>query len=132
GLILVYCADSSKQEATPIDFMTLKNAAEHEGSRRQWGNEMITVRGQYQPNATNDHLFNLVRFKINCCFNDALPISIPMRCREPLPAIKSGEWVQVRGRVQFQRAGNSFITVVTAPTNRDVEPCAPEARPYVQ
>ncbi|MBI3408309.1 MAG: hypothetical protein HY040_08130 [Planctomycetes bacterium] len=131
-LVLAYFADSSKEESRPIDFMTLKNAADTKSMREYWDKEMITVRGQYQPSATNDRIFNLVRFKINCCFNDAIPISIPMRCRESLPNIKSGEWVQVRGRVQFQRTGNSFVTIVSAPTSKDVQLDAPDPQPWVQ
>ena len=125
-------ADSSALAET-LDFKRLESAARDADSRSEWDGKWITVKGQFAPNRQNDHQFSLVRFQIRCCGADAVRLNVPMVCKESLQDTKEGEWVNVTGRIRFQRHGDSkFITVLQVPSRQAVAPTGPDPAFYLQ
>jgi len=125
-------ADSSALAET-LDFKRLESAARDADSRSEWDGKWIKVTGQFAPNRQFDNQFTLVRFKINCCGADAQPLKVPMICKESLQGIKASEWVNVTGRIRFQRHGDSkFITVLQVPSRQAIAPTAPDPAFYLQ
>lgn len=115
-----------------IDFKTLESAAYRPDLRDYWTGKTIRVKGQYVPATDTNKVFTLVRFRIQCCANDATQLNVPMVLREPVTDIKPDEWVEVTGRVQFRPRGNSYLTVVMIPNKANVKPTNPDLNPYVQ
>lgn len=130
-LATVLNADSSAL-AEPIRFLTLKNVAGDNDNRDDWDGKWVTVKGQFAPNRQHDHQFTLVRFKIRCCGADAVPLNVPMVCKERLQGLKQGEWVNVTGRIRFQKSGDSFITVLRVPNLQAIAPTGPEPGFYLE
>ena len=125
-------ADSSALAVT-LDFKRLESAARDAESRKEWDGKWITVKGQFAPNRQNDHQFSLVRFQIRCCGADAVRLNVPMICKESLQDTKEGEWVNVTGRIRFQRHGDSkFITVLQVPSRQAVASTGPDPLFYLQ
>jgi uncharacterized protein DUF1980 len=125
-------ADTSAQAET-LGFKTLESAARDEDSRGEWDGKWITVKGQFAPNRNNDHQFSLVRFQIRCCGADAVRLNVPMVCKESLNGIKAEEWVNVTGRIRFQKnGGDSYITVLLVPNRQAIAPTGPDPGFYLQ
>ena len=126
-------ADSSALAET-LGFKTLEGAARSQESRKEWDNKWIIVKGQFAPNRGNDHQFTLVRFQIRCCGADAIPLKVPMVCKENVQSIKQGEWVNVTGRIRFQKNGgdDSYITVLLVPNLQAIAPTGPDPGFYIQ
>jgi hypothetical protein len=122
-------------EVQDVQFKDLESYASSEESRSQWQGKTIRVRGQYAPSPGSDHFFSLVRFRIQCCGADAIPLRIPMVTRDKLSdrsELKLNQWVKVTGVVDFQQDRGRYITVVRALNNRAIEACNPDSNPYIQ
>jgi hypothetical protein len=126
-------ADSSALAET-LGFKTLEAAARDAESRSEWDGKWITVKGQFAPNRENPHQFSLVRFQIRCCGADAVSLKVPMVCKDSVQSIKQGEWVNVTGRIRFQKygSGDSYITVLVVPNLQAIAPTGPDPGFYLQ
>ncbi len=110
-----------------VGFMELENAAMRQDTREAINGKTVRLVGQYV-NIDDQH-FTLVRYKMNCCAADALPLkSVIFIDSSQLKDPKQGklnaktyrnQWVEVTGRVQFlnQRGTGNFVTaLVITPT----------------
>jgi hypothetical protein len=122
--------------AVPRGFAELEEYARDANRRSDWDGKWITVKGQFAPLPKNDpkhdRQFSLVRFKIRCCGADAIRLNVPMVCKESLQGIKEGEWVNVTGRMRFQKVGDSYITVLMVPNRQAIAPTGPDPGFYIQ
>ena len=110
-----------------MDFKTLESAAYDEGSRQFWQHKRVKVVGQYAPFRGSDRVFSLVRFRIQCCAADAIQLNVPMICAESLSGFQANQWVEVIGRVEFQRRpDSSFTTIVVIPRRQNVNLTNPD------
>lgn len=125
-----YGADSN-EPAQEIKFGVLESLGAKAEDRAFWNDKMVSVVGMFSPKQNSNTSFDLVRFKINCCLGDAIPLRVPVRSREELPRLKPGTWVEVRGRVQFYRAGTNFFPVLSIASARNVREVPPDPRPHV-
>jgi hypothetical protein len=118
-----------------MDFKSLEGAAQDEDSRRYWKGKNVRVVGQYAPTQTqNDHIFSLVRFRIQCCAADAIAYRVPVLCREVLSGFYPNQWVEVTGRVEFQPqpSGGGFMTYLVVPRRANITLTNPDPNPYIQ
>lgn len=124
-------ADVLAQDEQSVDVKLLESIAEKKTDRDYWKSKAIRVRGQFA--AQTDRRFSLVRFRIQCCAGDAIQVSIPVLAKESIVGIKSPEWVEVRGRVDFrQDAKGGYTTVIVVAKQDHVQKCNPDLNPYLQ
>jgi hypothetical protein len=116
---------------TALDFKTLEKASIEEEDRKYWQGKRVGVKGQFAPSPNSDRVFSLVRFRIRCCAADAIPLNVPMIAKEPITGIKEGEWVEVTGRVEFQKGRNGYQTLLRVPNRKAIAPSDPDPNPWV-
>ena len=128
-----------------LGFRELEGAAYSQERRDLYEGKTVKLKGQFAPSG-NDRMFSLVRFKINCCAADAIPLSavimIDPDAKEKLdPAQSQGHWVEVTGQVQFrtrQKNGREeWVTVIMVRPDKDhslpslIVPTPPDTRPFI-
>jgi hypothetical protein len=128
-----------------LGFRELEGAAYSQERRDLYEGKTVRLKGQFAPSG-NDRMFSLVRFKINCCAADAIPLSavimIDPDSKETLnPAQYAGRWVEVTGQVQFRsrekNGREEWVTVIMVRPDKDhplsslIVPTPPDARPFV-
>jgi uncharacterized membrane protein YcgQ (UPF0703/DUF1980 family) len=124
----------SEGEVTDVLYKDLENYASTPELRAQKKGKMVRVRGQFSPSPGSDQVFSLVRFRIQCCSADAIPLRVPMVVRESLRGLNlsPNEWVKVAGVVDFQEVDGKFKTILRVPNLRSIEKCPPDSNPYIQ
>lgn len=131
-------------EVTLLTFNDLEKASRSLVDREDLEGKLVQVDGQYR--GSDPAHFTLVRYKINCCAADALPLNAVISINGPDqekykvdPAAYSGKWVKVTGRVFFlPQAKGEYLPVVIIypseqnPVSKIVEVMAkPPANQYV-
>ena len=124
--------DSSSGDVEPVGFKEVEQLAYQEKDRADYKGRRISVIGQFSPHPQNNHVFSLVRFRIRCCAADALPLNVPMICKESLAGFKANEWVKVTGTVDFSKRGDTFTTVLRVSRREAIKPTAPDTNPWIQ
>jgi len=132
GLIALRLKDAIVQDGPQVGYKELEGYSRDDASRDRWKGKTVKVKGQYSPDPRSATRFNLARFRINCCANDAIPLNVPMLAAEPLTSIRPGDWIEVTGRVEFLKTGESYRTVLMTQGPATVKPTDPDANPYVQ
>lgn len=107
-----------------VGFKELEEVAFHPDQRTLYEGKTIHLIGQYLK--IDDKRFTLVRYKMNCCATDALPLKavifVDSKDAKLNPEQYRNKWVEVKGRLEFQhRLGtNLFVPVlVVAPTTEE-------------
>jgi hypothetical protein len=128
-----------------LSFRELEGAAYSPERRSLYEGKTYKLKGQFAPSG-NDSMFTLVRFKINCCAADAVPvpavIMIDPSSKEKLDvAAYQGKWVEVTGQVQFRTrklgGREEWVTVVVVrpdekhPLSKLIEPTEPDRSPFI-
>jgi uncharacterized repeat protein (TIGR03943 family) len=132
GMVSALHQDEPEGEVTALDFKSLEGAAATPSQREFFKNKMIEVRGQYSPSPGSSRVFSLVRFRIQCCAADSIPLDVPIVCREEIRGVARGNWVKVTGKVDFLERNGRFSTVVMVPSRTKVEACTPDLNPWLQ
>jgi hypothetical protein len=128
--------DESMGQAVEMDCKQLESAAAIPQARETLKGKTVRVRGQFAP--TNDRVFNLVRFRIQCCAADRIRINVPLISKESLNGLKTplkaDDWVEVTAKVDFRRAPGeqAFTTVLLVPQLRYIRPCDPDPSVWLQ
>jgi uncharacterized repeat protein (TIGR03943 family) len=124
----------SKGSVEPIGFKEVEQLALKDEDRAEYKGKRVSVIGQFSPHPQNDHVFSLVRFRIRCCAADAIPLNVPMICKESLAGFKPNEWVQVTGTVDFYKRGdnNTYTTLLRVNSREAIKPTAPDTNPWIQ
>jgi hypothetical protein len=101
---------ASKGDDFKVDFAQLEMAALREDLRNYYEGKTVRLEGKYV--GEDNRQFTLVRYKINCCAADAVPLNAVIMidptsdAKLPLKELR-GQWVRVTGQVQFlQRKDN--------------------------
>jgi hypothetical protein len=128
----------SEGEAQELSFKELEGyglRAHDPNFVREKRGKAVRVRGQFAPNPASDHAFLLVRFRMQCCAADVIPLKVPIVTRERLstrPDLREFQWVRVTGVIDFRRVGNEVKPVLCVGSLRSIEPYAPDSHPYIQ
>jgi len=121
-----------------LEFRSLEQAAYTAEQREHYSGRIVQVKGQFRP-GSDDHSFSLVRYKINCCAADAIPLNVVIRldpkCKEGVRDVKALRWVDVTGQVQFlvrRDQPGEYVTVLTVAAPADIQETAADSNPYLQ
>ena len=105
---------TSKGADFTVDFTQLEMAALRPDLRDFYEGKTVRLTGKYV--GDDSRQFTLVRYKINCCAADAVPLNavimIDPKSKTQLPLSKlRNQWVQVTGQVQFlqRRDNGSYV-----------------------
>jgi uncharacterized membrane protein YcgQ (UPF0703/DUF1980 family) len=93
---------------------------------------LVELRGQYA--AHSDRLFNVVRFRRQCCAADAIPYAVPVFCHEGVIGFKENHWVEITARVEFRRSNpqsESYVTILIVPKQAALRQTVPDLDPYL-
>ena len=100
-----------------VGFLQLEMAAMSQESRNHYEGKTVRLVGKYV--GEDEKRFSLIRFKINCCAADAVPLnSVIMVDPASMEKINwkgyRNKWVQVTGRVHFlkRKDNDQFITAL--------------------
>ena len=115
------------EDAFDVRFLDLEMAAMYPELRNFYAGKNVRLSGKYSP--LDDSHFTLVRYKINCCAADAIPLNAVIwldsaQVTDPRQARLSpdqmrNKWVIVEGRVHFikRRDKNQYMTaLIVTPT----------------
>jgi hypothetical protein len=123
-------------EVHDVNFKDLEAIARNDDMRRDMLGKTIRVRGQFAPSPGSEQMFTLVRFRIQCCAADAIPLNVPIVTRESLAQrsdLNVSDWVKVTGIVGFQKMNNGQYTTILRVMNLSkIEKCPPDNNPYIQ
>jgi uncharacterized membrane protein YcgQ (UPF0703/DUF1980 family) len=136
-------AVKDKGEDFGVSFVQLEQAALSEDLRTVYEGKTIRLLGKYVAQ-DSDH-FTLVRYTMNCCAADAIPLKAltildRSKSKEPLDSNRlNNKWVEVTGQVQFlkMRDGSSFVpAIIIQPTDTTkltqlVKAVPPPPNPFV-
>ncbi len=124
-------SEANMGQVIPIEFKTLELASLTKEDRLFWKGKRVSVKGQFAPSPNSDRVFSLVRFRIRCCAADAIQLNVPMICKESVTGIKPDLWVKVTGRIDFQRRGDAYFTLLLVPNRKAIVPTEPDANPWI-
>jgi len=100
-----------------VGFLQLEMASMTQESRNHYEGKTVRLIGKYV--GEEDKRFSLIRFKINCCAADAVPLNAVMMVDPNSPeklAWKkyANKWVQVTGRVHFlkRKDNDQYMTAL--------------------
>jgi hypothetical protein len=113
------------QSVPLVDFGELQRAPLTPDSRSVYEGHTFRFRGEYLPGG-NDY-FTLVRYRMNCCARDAVPLRaviwLQSKSGETLPNDKlRGHWLDVTGEVQFKPSPSQpdvWMTVIVLRPDED-------------
>jgi hypothetical protein len=114
-----------------IDFKALEALGFSPSRREEFNGKVVQVVGQYAPQHPN--LFQLARYRRQCCAADAVQVSVPIMTQEAVTHLKRNDWVRVIGRIEFrQQPGFSGLkTVLRVARAEHVKETQPEVNPYI-
>jgi uncharacterized membrane protein YcgQ (UPF0703/DUF1980 family) len=134
---------ADKGEDFGVSFVQLEQAALSDDTRNAFEGKTIRLDGRYV--AEDSSHFTLVRFTMNCCAADAIPLKALIvvdrsKSKEALDSNRlNNKWVQVTGQVQFlkMRDGSSFVPAIIIQATPEkkltqlIKPIATPANPFV-
>jgi hypothetical protein len=117
-----------------VDFKTLEGAAATEEDRKIWQGRTVQVRGEFRSRDSTDKMFDLIRFKIQCCRADVIPLRVVIVCGESVAGIQNNQWVEVVGQIDFlkQPGQDRYVTLLKVTNRSAIKPTKPDYNPYVQ
>jgi hypothetical protein len=129
-------------EVVELSFKELQDAVSDPERRKVYEGRRIQIRGQYIP-SSNDTMFTLRRYKMNCCAADAIPLNavimIDPKSTERLDKEKMlDKWVLVTGQIQFRKRKDreEYLTLIFVQPSKEhplgglIEVVPPETNPW--
>ncbi len=103
----------------PATVLDLFCAAYDTTGQKDYAGKPVVVIGQYMPlvtGETGDSRFNLTRLLMVCCAADARPVNVQVDIKNlhGFTKPKEMEWLEIVGKVVFEKHGDNMIAVVTA------------------
>ncbi|MFM7539468.1 MAG: hypothetical protein ACKO9Z_07390 [Planctomycetota bacterium] len=108
---------SSGGKADGVSFLQLERAASNPEARGLYDGKTVQLVGKFV--GDHDKRFTLIRYKMNCCAADAVPLNAAIMV-DPQSQARldyrhwSGKWVEVNGEVRFlqSRDGKSYLAAL--------------------
>jgi hypothetical protein len=108
------------------DFLAIVKFALGAETREQYKDKWVKVRGQFMGNDRDEKIFTLGRFRINCCGADAIQLNVPIISPVPITNWRTGDWVEVHGKIDFAEVGGKMATILRIPNADAIRACQPE------
>ena len=106
-----------KGSADNVSFLQLERAASNPEARSLYEGKSVQLVGRFV--GDHDKRFTLIRYKMNCCAADAVPLNAAIMVDSESPGRLdyrhwSNKWVEVKGQVRFLKSkdGKSFLTAL--------------------
>lgn len=104
-------------KADGVSFLQLERAASNPEARGLYDGKTVQLVGKFV--GDHDKRFTLIRYKMNCCAADAVPLNAAIMV-DPQSQARldyrhwSGKWVEVNGEVRFlqSRDGKSYLAAL--------------------
>jgi hypothetical protein len=135
-------SEAARGEDYGVSFGQLEEAARNPEQREYYKGKRVHLTGRFF--SDDPRFFRLVRYRIQCCAADAVPINVTMmvdpKCKERLDIMRyNGKWVEVAGYVHFLHrvdTGEYHTAVIVRPEagespDTQVREIPPPADPYV-
>lgn len=114
---------ADKNEQVNAGFLELDKAALLPELREYYEGKTVVLEGIFVPHS-NERMFGLQRYKMNCCAADAIPLSavimLDPKSEAKIPPGLQGQWVRVQGLIQFRprldRQGGYATVIVLRPS----------------
>jgi hypothetical protein len=107
-------------EGITMRFNELNDAAADAGKREYLQGQTIILEGRF--NRLADREFTLLRMKMACCVADSVMLKVRIITPQSLGEFTPGEWVHVKGQLQFLNApGKGYVPVLMVADMRDVQ-----------
>jgi uncharacterized membrane protein YcgQ (UPF0703/DUF1980 family) len=116
--------DVAGKEGLVMRFADLNDAAYDESKRESLEGQTAALEGLFS--RVRDNQFQLYRMKMTCCAADTVPLKVLIITPTALSGFRDGEWVQVKGRIQFLKdaKSNQYVTVVKVADVGDIKKTA--------
>jgi uncharacterized membrane protein YcgQ (UPF0703/DUF1980 family) len=123
-------ASADVGDVEPQTLKRLEAMANNASDRSYYKGKLVKVRGQYLPQS--EFAFSVVRFRVQCCAGDAIPVRIAVISKESIAALnlKPQAWFEVTARVEFREAQAGLKTVLIVASHKNLRPCNPDLNPY--
>lgn len=113
---------TDKGTASNVNFLQLERAAQNADARQLYEGKTVTLVGRFA--GDKEKSFTLIRYKMNCCAADAVPLNAaifvdPKSPAKLRPKEWAQKWVKVKGQVQFlkMKDGQYVTALVLKPTS---------------
>ncbi len=110
------------------NYKTIESWKSDANQRDSYRGKWVKVMGQVAP-SSNEKVFSLVRFRIQCCGADVIQLDVPIISPTSMSHLKKGTWVEVVGKVDFVERGGRFFSVLRIPGSAAVRETGPQ--PYI-
>jgi uncharacterized repeat protein (TIGR03943 family) len=124
-----------------VGFLELERAAYSPQQRMDYEGKTVRIKGQFRPSPISARKFTLIRYKINCCAADAIPLNVVIESPEELEiATLQNQWVEVTGQVVFRklRGKEEYVTALVLkdkdqrkPGEDVIKKVPPDLNPYI-
>lgn len=114
-----------------LEFKELERAALNAGARDHYTGRRGRLKGQFSPSA-KDKVFTLIRLKMTCCAADVIPLQAKIEAPESVAQYQANEWVEVEGKIRFDKGPDKFIPVLTILSMDKLKKSTPESDLYVR
>jgi hypothetical protein len=109
-------ADHFEEQSTAppdalLSLADLELIANDAGQRDHWKHRRIEVEGEFSPASEDGRFFRVVRFRVNCCLNDARPAFMLAAIRKE-HRLTRGTWVATLGRLDFANVDGKWYPVM--------------------
>ncbi len=120
-----------------LSYAKVEQAAKDPQARIDFKGKRTHLRGWFSAPTTADpqHIteFKLIRFRINCCAIDAVPVNLVVRVR-PGDNVSAeeyqGKWVDLTGQLDFEQNLDNYVTVLWLDKIEARD--KPDARQYIE
>lgn len=104
-----------------VRFNELNDATLDPGKRDYLSGKTAILEGRFKRLA--DKEFSLYRYKMTCCYADAVPLKVRIIVPQALSGFGEGRWVRVKGQIQFLKVPgqDSYIPVLMVADVKDIE-----------
>jgi hypothetical protein len=117
-----------------LPYAKVEQAANDAQARMDFTGKHTHLRGWFSGKGTGIREFSLVRYRMNCCAIDAVPVNLIVRIRPEAPAIDAkdyeGKWVDLSGQLGFEEGTTGYITVLWLDKIEKRE--KPDVRQYIE
>lgn len=136
GMLYAFLVDAAWEHSAAepderVELPQLELIARAEDRRKHWQGKIVEVQGLAFPHPQDSKIFQVLRFQMACCGNDARPIGVVCDSRKTLDEwkINRGQWVTVVGKLHFHTQPNGKTIAVIRVAK--AKPTRPPANPYL-